>query len=263
VTEDLALDLAAYFNRIEYQGPTSPTLDTLQKLHLAHATHIPFENLDVLLRRPIRLDLPSLFAKLVTNQRGGYCFEQNRLFASVLELLGFSVTCLSARVQMGATEPRARTHMLLSVQIDGQPWLADVGFGHEGLLHPILLQPGHQARQFAWQYRIVANDGLYTLQSLHAERWFDLYRFTLEPHHPIDYEVANHYTSTYPESRFTLNMIAAKPGPERRLVLWNGVLTEQTATAKSETRIASDEDLLRVLDSGFRLRFPPGTKFQH
>lgn len=261
MTEDFALDLAAYFKRIQYPGPAAPTLETLQALHLAHATHIPFENLDVLLRRPIRLDVPSVFAKLVTNKRGGYCFEQNRLFASALQALGFSVTCLSARVQMGSAEPRARTHMLLSVQIDGQPWLSDVGFGHEGLLHPILLEPGHEAQQFAWRYRIVAHGGLHTLQSLHADGWFDLYRFTLEPHYPIDYEVANHYTSTYPESRFMLNIIAAQPGPERRLVLWNGVLTEQTAAKKTEAKIKDDEDLLQVLEARFGLRFPPGTRF--
>ena len=258
----MALDLAAYFDRIEYRGATSPTLETLKALHLAHATHIPFENLDVLLGRPIRLDLPSVFAKLVTNKRGGYCFEQNRLFASVLESLGFSVTCLSARVQMGSAEARPRTHMLLSVLIDQQPWLCDVGFGHEGLLHPILLQPGHEAEQFAWKYRIVERESVHILQSLHPDGWFDLYRFTLEPHFPIDYEVANHYTSTYPESPFRLNVITARPGPERRLVLWNGVLTEQTATGKTETKITGDEELLEVLRARFGLRFPPGTNFK-
>src|SRR5262245_49690105 len=97
------IDLAAYFERISYAGDTSPSRATLEALHLAHATHIPFENLDVLLGRPIRLDLASLQAKLVRDRRGGYCFEQNRLFASVLESLGFAVTTLAARVRFRAS----------------------------------------------------------------------------------------------------------------------------------------------------------------
>src|SRR5580704_9998102 len=96
------LDLDAYFSRIEYAGDREPTVRTLMDLHLAHATHIPFENLDVMLCRPIRLDLGSIESKLVRNRRGGYCYEQNLLFAAVLERLGFSVALLAARVRFGA-----------------------------------------------------------------------------------------------------------------------------------------------------------------
>ena len=77
-------DLDAYLRRIDYRGAREPTLPALQALHLAHATHIPFENLDILLGRSIRLDLASLQAKLVAGGRGGYCFEQNTLFTAAL-----------------------------------------------------------------------------------------------------------------------------------------------------------------------------------
>src|SRR5438093_5316594 len=101
--------------RIEYAGSLAPSRQTLDALHLAHATHIPFENLDVLLGRPIRLDLDGLQAKLVRGRRGGYCFEQNLLFAAVLERLGFRVTRLAARVRYGTTRLLPRTHMLMKV----------------------------------------------------------------------------------------------------------------------------------------------------
>ena len=55
----MPVDLKAYAARIEYTGEFTPALATLRGLHLAHATHITFENLDILLRRPIRLDLES------------------------------------------------------------------------------------------------------------------------------------------------------------------------------------------------------------
>src|SRR4051812_17349400 len=98
------MDLKEYAARVGYTGEFTPTVETLKALHLAHATHIPFENLDVLLGRPIRLDIDSLWAKLVNGGRGGYCFEHNALFAGVLEAAGFRVRRLAGRV--GAARPR-------------------------------------------------------------------------------------------------------------------------------------------------------------
>src|SRR5262245_62565608 len=118
------IDLAAYFERIAYAGDRSPSRATLDALHLAHATHIPFEDLDILLGRPIRLDLASLQAKLVAGRRGGYCFEQNALFAAVLEQLGFAVTRLAARVRFRTDRVLGRTHMALRVDVGGVPLLA-------------------------------------------------------------------------------------------------------------------------------------------
>src|SRR4051794_35005419 len=164
-----ALDLDAYLARVGYAGELRPTAAVLAALHRAHATHIPFENLDVLLGRPIRLDLEGLQAKLVRGRRGGYCFEQNVLFAAVLEQVGFRLTRLAARVRFGAAGPRPRTHMLMRVEADGRPWLADVGFGGEGLLEPLPLAPGRVARQSYWSYRVVQEDGgVWALQSLHG-----------------------------------------------------------------------------------------------
>jgi hypothetical protein len=132
VESDVTIDLDAYFTRIGYAGVRRPIMETLRALHLAHATHIPFENLDVLLGRRILLDLESLQTKLVRGRRGGYCFEQNALFAAVLERLGFTVTRLAARVRMGVTRVLPRTHVALAVDVDGGSWLADVGFGELG-----------------------------------------------------------------------------------------------------------------------------------
>jgi N-hydroxyarylamine O-acetyltransferase len=92
-------DLAAYLRRIGLDARPPATAAGLAELHLAHATHIPFENLDVLLGRPIRLDPASLQRKLVGARRGGYCFEQNLLFAAALEVVGFRLTKLAARVR--------------------------------------------------------------------------------------------------------------------------------------------------------------------
>lgn len=139
------LDLDAYLRRIGYAGALDPGSATLEALHLAHASRIPFENLDILLGRPIRLDLGSLQAKLVRDGRGGYCFEQNLLLAAVLGRVGFDVTPLAARVRYRITRAVPRTHALLVVETGGERWLADVGFGLEGLLMPVPLRAGAES----------------------------------------------------------------------------------------------------------------------
>ena len=136
------LDLDAYLGRIGERPPLAPALEGLAALHRAHCAAVPFENLDILLGRPIDLDLPALEAKLVRARRGGYCFEQNTLFKAALEALGFPVIALAARVRAGTTGVRPRTHMLLRVDLAEGTFLADVGFGGDGLLHPIPLAEG-------------------------------------------------------------------------------------------------------------------------
>src|SRR5579872_1213297 len=214
------LDLEAYFRRVEYGGERQATIRALQDLHLAHATHIPFENLDVMLRRPIRLDLASIESKLVHDKRGGYCYEQNLLFAGVLERLGFSVTLLAARVRFGAQRMLPRTHVALAVGVDGQRWLADLGFGSCGLLTPIPLEVG-QFQQFAWTYRLDRESDLWVLRAPVGGVWQDLYVFTLEPQHPVDFELPNHYVSTHPDSRFVQTLTVQSVAPESRRVLRN------------------------------------------
>jgi N-hydroxyarylamine O-acetyltransferase len=109
------VDLDAYFVRIGYSGPRRPTLAVLKAIHALHPASIPFENIDVLLKQPIRLDATSLHAKMVQKQRGGYCYEQNTYFQKILEATGFSVRSIAARVlwhaPLGTVPPR--NHMLL------------------------------------------------------------------------------------------------------------------------------------------------------
>jgi N-hydroxyarylamine O-acetyltransferase len=256
----LDLDLSAYAARVDYGGEFLPTIEVLDALHLAHATHIPFENLDVLAGRPVRLDIESLWRKLVSGGRGGYCFEHNSLFAAVLEAAGFRVRRLAARVRMGAAGIRARSHMLLAVEAGGGQWLADVGFGADGLLLPVPFRMDIASPQFAWKYRLVQEGASFVLQSWRQEGWTDLYAFGLEEQHPIDFEVANYYTSTYPESFFRKALLAQLPGPDLRLMLFNRKLIERTAEGATETPVIGDEALRQVLATRFGLTVPPGTR---
>lgn len=261
--ESEALDLSGYLRRIGHPEVPFPTLSALRSLHLAHASTIPFENLDILLGRPIRLDMASLQAKLVRAGRGGYCFEHNLLFAAALQRVGFPVIRLAARVRQGTTRLNPRTHMTVLTEVDGLRWLCDVGFGGDGLLQPLPLDGGETSHQSGRSYRVVEEDGAWVLQAADDGDWSDLYVFTLEPQHLVDYEMANHYTSTYPESRFRQTLTAQLPGPDVRAILRNLELTEQRGARVSVRTLAGDDELLTVLDSLFGLRFPPGTRFDY
>jgi N-hydroxyarylamine O-acetyltransferase len=258
------LDLEAYLARIGHTGVLGhldPTIETLNALHRAHVLSIPFENLDILLGRPIRLDLESLQAKMVDGRRGGYCFEHNSLFAAVLEHLGFEVTGLAARVRMGDHRSTPRTHMILAVDIAGTRWLADVGFGGDTLLDPIPFDEHEAVQQEAWAFRLIEEGGVRVLRGLRSDGWMDLYAFTEEPQLPVDFEVGNHYTSTSPRSPFVTKVIAQRSGLEERWMLIDDELRVERPDGTERWDVASPEERLSILADRFDLVFPAGTTF--
>jgi N-hydroxyarylamine O-acetyltransferase len=197
----------------------------------------------------------------VAGRRGGYCFEQNTLFRAALERLGFRVTSLAARVRAGATVVRPRTHMLLRVDSGEGPWLADVGFGGDGLVHPLPLGAGPESWIDGAGYRLQREDDLWVLAGNLTGEWTDLYAFTLEPQYPVDFEMANHYTSTWPGSPFVQSLTAQRSWPGRRLILRNRDLTVREGQSVRTDTIRDPDHLLQVLDREFDLKFPVGTRF--
>jgi len=256
-----ALDLDLYFARIGYQGPRIPTLAVLGELHRLHPLAIPFENLDSFSGRTVALELPAIVSKLLERQRGGYCFEQNKLFAHVLMQLGFCVTPLIARVLWGC-EPdavTARTHMLTSVDIDGTAWLADVGFGSMTLTAPLRLEAGMPQGTPLETFRLAdASHGALDLEVQLGDTWAKTYRFDLRRAEWIDYEVANWYTSAWPQSRFVNHLIACRVLPQGRLALFDRRLTERGANGEvvSEQVLDSAAELAACLIE--RFGFMPG-----
>jgi N-hydroxyarylamine O-acetyltransferase len=251
---DTTLDLDAYFSRIGYDGPRTPTLDTLKAIHYAQAVSIPFENLDVLAKRPIHLDPASLQKKLVTEKRGGYCFEVNALFAAVLKELGFDVTTLIGRVRWMAPEEAdtARSHMLMRVELPEGPFLADVGFGGLTMTGPIRFETGAEQETPHEPRRLLEHEDGLELQAKIAGGWTPIYRFTLEPHRRTDYEVASWYTATHPSSIFVQFLLAGRPQEGKWLSLFNREFKIRGLDGKAETRILdSADEIAEVLDSYF------------
>ncbi|HEU4581894.1 MAG TPA: arylamine N-acetyltransferase [Polyangiaceae bacterium] len=276
MTSKAIVDLEAYFERIRYAGPRDASLDALHGITEAHVRQIPFENLDVLLNRPISLQPASIARKLIDERRGGYCFEHNTLLLHVLEALGFQVTPLSARVriQRPRTDLPARTHMFLRVELGADSWLTDVGIGGFSLTRALRLeldtpQPTpHDIRRIvsegAWTGLTQrAPDARLFHQAYFGGAWHDLCDFTLEPMPEIDRVIASWYTSAHPESHFKNRLMVARATADGRLTLANREFGQRGPDGRSESRLLdSPEELLSVLDEHFGLRFPAGTRFQ-
>ena len=261
----MSLDLAAYLARIDHPEPATPDLAALRSLHAAHTAAIVFENLDIQRGLGIDLEIDRVQAKLVGAGRGGYCFEQNTLFSAVLERLGYTVTRLCGRVRMGRATPDvpARSHMIVRVDLPEGPYLADVGFGAGQLIEPIALVPGVVVEQHGWGYTLVREGEGLMLRGLHPEGWIDLYQFTLEPQHPIDFVVANHYTSTHPASRFVTTLTAQRVTPAVRYTLRDRSFEELRPASRVRRELADEAELMAVLLEVFGLRLPAGTRFRN
>jgi len=255
--EPQPFDLSAYLERIGFLGELEPTLATLMSVHRAHLAAIPFENIDVRLGRPIGLDLLSLQAKLVAGLRGGYCFEQNTLFAAALDALGFEVATLEARVRPpGATATLPRTHMVLQAIVNGQAWLADVGFGGDGPLDPVLLD-GTLCETLDGSYRIDReHESTLVLRRSWRGSWRDLYAFSEIPALPVDFEMANYFTSTHPQSRFVRTLTVQRSRPEQRQILRGRIYTVRRGTREVEREISPSE-LPALLAQEFGLSISP------
>ncbi|MFI7501227.1 arylamine N-acetyltransferase [Streptomyces sp. NPDC049687] len=255
-------DLDAYFRRIGWGGDRRPDAATLRGVHRAHVRSLPFENLD-----PVRGVVPSLalgdlVAKLVRGRRGGYCFEQNTLLAGALVALGLGVTRLAARVVLGGgrVEDRPLTHMVLLVEVPGQPGrphLADVGFGSPGaLLEAIPLAVGEEYAVGGRRHRLVhvPRRGpleLWALEFRTGAVWQAQYVFTLAPFEKPDFEVANWHIATHPRSPFRSRPRIQHLTPDghlfldgRRLVRVraDGTVTERELTDEAEARRICDEE---------------------
>jgi N-hydroxyarylamine O-acetyltransferase len=245
------LDIAAYLARLDYFGSRTPDVQTLRALHRAHLYAVPFENLDIPLGRPISLDPDALFDKIVTQHRGGFCYELNGLFARLLWALGFRVTLLAARDSRedGSLGPEF-DHLTLRVTCpaddDRIPWLADVGWG-DTFRDPLRLDTDELQPQDARAYRIETG-GLrrYLWQREANGSWERQYAFTLQPRRFSEFAGTCLYHQTSPESSFTRHVIVTRAMPDGRVTLSGLRLITTRDGAREEREVAPPAYLDRL-----------------
>jgi N-hydroxyarylamine O-acetyltransferase len=253
------IDLDDYFARIGYAGPLAANLDTLAAIHLQHPIAIPFENLNPLLRWPVRLDAASLQQKLVRDGRGGYCYEHNLLLSHVLQQLGFQVTWLAARVLWNVPEGimRPRSHMLLLVDLEEGRHVADVGFGGLTLTGPLRLETNIEQQTPHELFRLIADGEAYLMQARIDGAWRSLYAFDLQKQLLTDYELVNWYLCNNPESHFIAGLVAARADRGCRYALRGIEFAVHSLAGGTERRLLTSAGEVRtVLQDTFRIALP-------
>ncbi|MEX5666975.1 arylamine N-acetyltransferase [Pseudomonas neuropathica] len=259
MSEPRLTNLKLYLQRLGFEAPPEPTLDTLRLLQLRHTGVFPFENLATISGAPVLIDLPSIEEKILVGGRGGYCYELNNLFFALLLELGFDARAISGRVVMNQPEGSwtARTHRLSLVTIDDVRYITDVGFGGMVPTAPLLLDTEAEQATPHEPYRIEKQPDGYMLLANVAGEWRSMYLFDLQRQEDIDYTIGNWYVSTHPESPFSQRLMVARTGEGWRKTLNNGSFAVHRMGANSERReVTQVDELIELLAREFALHLP-------
>lgn len=260
------MNMRAYLSRIGYVGPVEPSLEVLRSLHTCHLMSVPFENLTIHSGGRVQLDLPLLYDKIVNQRRGGFCYENNGLFSWLLNKVGFKVTVLSAQVKNALTGFYGPPfdHFVIMVNLDGQRWLCDVGFGVPAFRQPLSLDTGGLQEQGHRVYRIREASGMLFVEWQKEQNrgvdgdWTEIYKFTLEPHHAEDFAKMCQYHQSSPCSIFFCKTLCTIFKPDGTITYLGQRLTEVTfpkegtgEEVKTTTREIKDEELEGILAENF------------
>lgn len=241
----------AYLARLGYRGARTATFDTLHALQRQHLLTVPFENLDILLKRPITLDFDSWYIKIVTNKRGGFCYELNGLFAALLSSLGFTVNYLSARVWTGSDFGPEFDHMVLLAAVQ-EAWLVDVGFGDSSLM-PLRFAPGDAQYDGQRAYRLIEGGDAWIMQECDRDtgEWVHGYTFTLKPRRLSEFDSMCRKQQMSPESHFTRKLICSRATAQGRVTLSNERLITRTGGQRQESMLAGAISMQEALEQHF------------
>jgi N-hydroxyarylamine O-acetyltransferase len=246
------MDTKDYLKRIGYRGPARPNVNVLRRLHRRHLLSIPFENLDIHLHRPIILKEAALYDKIIKHRRGGFCYELNGSFASLLKKLGFRVSMLSARVaRKGGGFSPDFDHMTLLVQLK-EPWLADVGFG-DSFTEPKRLDISHPQADHGKDYHLARKDDWFLLsrRTKRSRFWEPQYKFSLTSRSLEDFTPRCLWQQTSPRSHFTKGRVCTRLTSNGRLTLTDTKFIVTRGNKKVERPLKNSEEFAKLLHRHF------------
>ncbi len=246
------LDVGAYLERIRWGGTVRQDLETLTGLLRAHMAAIHFENLDVLLGRPIRLDIEGIQDKLVRASRGGYCFEHATLLAAALEKLGFEPVRHTARVVLFVPATAApRTHMFLTVRVAEGRFVLDPGFGSLAPRLPVPLVEGERVSTAEETHWMVRDGRLWKLCAQVGGKAVDGWVSTMEEENLVDFEMGSHFTATHPGSPFVNRLMMRALTADGRITVMNRDVTFWHGDRPEQMQLADRAALRALLTAHF------------
>lgn len=247
------MNLRSYLNRIGYSGPLAVDAATLRALHRHHLRAIPYENLDVQLRRPITIDVEPVYRKIVEERRGGWCFEMNGLFAWALRSVGFSLTQIAAGVMREERgDDSFGNHLALIVHLE-RDYLADVGFG-DGLLEAVPLEEGEYV-QGPLKFGLVRRKSEWRFLN-HPDGGARSFDFAETPADRALLERKCAWLQSAPESPFVLNAVCQIHTPDGLRMMRGRTLKSVSHAGVKQRTIADAAEYQRTLREIFRLEVP-------
>jgi len=170
-------NLQTYLTKVNLASPEVSLL-FLKEIQSAHVATFPFSSIAVLLKQDLSLDSEKLFERVILNERGGYCFEMNKIFFELLTLIGFDCELTLARVLNNRDIDAPRTHRVTRVRLNNLIYLVDVGCGGNCPREPLLLSTDEPQTQRDVVYKITQpREHDYLLQMEKGNQWFTLYTF--------------------------------------------------------------------------------------
>ncbi|MBL4799756.1 MAG: arylamine N-acetyltransferase [Oleispira sp.] len=256
MTNKLSIEHMAKAYLADLEITASGDVEFLRELQSKHIARYSFNSLAAVLGQDISLEVEAIFSKIVEKQRGGYCFEHNKLVLSVLEELGFDVRLLMAKVIYNRDVDVARTHRITLLNLNGDDYIVDAGFGHFGARFPVKLELGLEQNQGDAVYRIIQNSyNDYCYQVFKDDAFFTLYTFNLYQYSEAECLPAHFYSHKSPDAAFVNNMVVCRKFYNDILSLRNSELFRIRDGETITTVITSAKHLHQVLTETFELDF--------
>ncbi|MBQ1172041.1 MAG: arylamine N-acetyltransferase [Lachnospiraceae bacterium] len=250
------IQVKQYLQRIEYNNELFADLATLIGLQWAHMTHIPYENLDILSGIPLSLKTEDLFRKIVTEKRGGYCFELQGLYGELLKSCGFDVVQYAARFMDEEGIVQMRRHRILVVRIGDERYLTDVGVRSESPRIPLKLVCDELQTDNICEYKFQRDPfyGWVLYQKERGKQWKTIYGFTEEPQIDDDFVMPSFYCEKHPDSTFNKFMKISIFRGESNFTLVNGIFREyRNAKVHIKKELTNNAETSEILKKYFGL----------
>ncbi len=250
---------------LEPQGDYTPSVDNLQKLMYAYMTHVPYENLDIYdYKRKIDFAVPHLFEKFVLNRRGGYCFEINGFFMSILEALGYDCFALSGRLLFGKDVAMPMGHRTTVVAIRGEQFICDVGYGAGCAEGPISLNRRGVQDILGSGFSVRHHDGdfygdMTLVKHFEDGTQTDFYTVYKKPHTLLEFILPNEYIQADPDSIFLKQRIVRLKTDSGSLVIDGKTFKRKEGNQVFEEEIKTNKRLFEILTREFNMIVPKMT----
>jgi N-hydroxyarylamine O-acetyltransferase len=247
------MDTEKYLRRIGIENfDISVNAESLNHLQKQHLLTVPFENLDIHLKRLIILDTERFYEKIVEEKRGGFCYELNGLFCELLNQIGFSSRLISARVATDNGDFSAEyDHMTILTKVGGEEFLVDAGFG-DFTAEPLkfALDVEQQDKSGAFLIR-KHTDEYFEVAKKDGGEWKGEYIFKDLARDLAEFTEMCNFHQTSSESHFTRGKVCSLMLENGRKTLTDKTFIETKYGEKNETEINSEEEFNKILAQEF------------